>query len=313
MLLRNIPLKKYSSFRIGGPASYFYEVKSADEFGQVLQEWREINGDLNKIFVLGEGTNILFNDNGYDGLVIKNNINFLERDGTWVNVGGGTTVSALVNFCAQNSLSGIEWAGGLPGTIGGGIRGNAGAFLGDMAKNTIEVKSIDIKNLKIKKRNKKECKFDYRQSVFKQNEGKNEIILSAKFSFKKGNREEIKTKTQEKVDYRIERHPLDLPNIGSTFKNVDVKKVPPKVLEMFKDKIKPDPFPVLPAAKLIDGAGLKGKVIGGAKFSEKHPNFIVNFNNAKARDVLGLIKFAKEKIKEKYNVSLEEEILVMPA
>lgn len=311
MLLRNIPLKKYSSIKIGGPASYFCELRSKEDLKQALKEWREINHEMNNIFVLGGGTNILFDDTGYDGLVIKNNIDFIERVGTTVVSGGGTKVSDLLNFCSQNSLSGFEWAGGLPGTVGGAIRGNAGAFLGDISKNVSEVESIKIKTLEIKRRNKSQCKFGYRQSVFKQGEGRGEIILSAKFKLKKGDREEIKRKTQERIDYRIDRHPLDLPNIGSTFKNVDIKKVPKKVLKEFKDKIKPDPFPVLPAAKLLVGAGLKGKIVGGAQFSEKHPNFIVNLNNAKAQDLLSLISLAKKIVKEKYNVTMEEEILVL--
>lgn len=311
ILSQNIPLKKFSSFNIGGNASYFYEFNSKEDLRSVLLQWRDLGREVNNIFVLGSGTNILFSDDGFDGLVMKNNIKFIKREGNIVNVGGGTLISDLVNFCTQNSLSGLEWAGGLPGTVGGAIRGNAGAFLGDTAQNIQEVESIDIDNLKIKTRNKDQCRFDYRQSIFKQGVEKKEIILSAKFKLKKGDREEIKSKTQERVDYRIDRHPLDLPNIGSTFKNVPLSRVSQKVKEEFSGSIKPDPFPVIPVAKLLIGVGLKGKIIGGAMFSEKHPNFIVNFKNAKAQDVLGLVSLAKKEIKEKYNIDLEEEIMIV--
>lgn len=310
MIQTNIPLKKHSNFKIGGPASYFYEFKSKESISEAIREWGEVGKDL-PIFILGGGTNILFNDDGFDGLVLKDSISFIKREGNDLTVGSGTLVSDLVNYCNQNSLSGFEWAGGLPGTVGGGVRGNAGAFMGEMKDSVLEVESLDLKTLKTKKRNNKECKFNYRQSIFKSGYSENEIILSVKFKLKKGEREEIKQKTQEKIDYRIDRHPLDLPNIGSTFKNVDVKKIPPEVLKEFEKSIKPDPFPVLPVAKLIIGANLKGKTIGGAKFSEKHPNFIVNFNNAKAKDVRALISLAKKEIKEKYSIDLEEEIRII--
>ncbi len=310
MIQTNIPLKKHSNFKIGGPASYFFEFKGEEGLINGLREWKELGKDL-PIFVIGGGTNILFSDDGFEGLVIKDSLSFIKREGDFVSVGSGSMVDDLVSFCVQNSLSGFEWAGGLPGTVGGGIRGNAGAFLGEMEDGLIEVTSIDINTLKIKKRNKKECLFGYRQSVFKSGNGKNEIILSVKYKLKKGKREEIKKKTQEKIDYRIDRHPLDLPSIGSTFKNIDVKKVPKKVLEEFKNSIKPDPFPVIPVAKLLVSLDYKGREIGGAKFSEKHPNFIVNFNNAKAKDVIALVNLAKKEIKEKYDIKLEEEIMII--
>lgn len=312
MIQTNIPLKKYSNFKIGGPASYFFEFKSEEDLKEGLMEWAKLNKDL-PIFILGGGTNILFSDEGFDGLVIKDSISFIKREGDLVSVGSGTLVDSFVNFCEQSSLTGLEWAGGLPGTVGGGIRGNAGAFLGEMEDNLVEVVSIDINSLKTIKRNKRECNFGYRQSVFKSGNGKNEIILSVKYKLKKGNKEEIKEKTQEKIDYRIDRHPLDLPSIGSTFKNVDVKVVSKKVLEDFKDSIKPDPFPVIPVAKLLVALNFKGKEIGGAKFSEKHPNFIVNFKNAKARDVRALIDLAKKEVKEKFGITLEEEIMIIPS
>lgn len=310
MIQTNIPLKKHSNFKIGGPASFFYEFKSEENLNEALKEWQDSGEDL-QVFILGGGTNILFNDDGFDGLVLKDSISFIKREGSILSVGSGTLVSDLVSFCLQNNLSGFEWAGGLPGTVGGGVRGNAGAFLGEMKDDLTKVTSIDIKTLKIKTRNKKECEFAYRKSIFKIGSGENEVILSAKFSLKKGDREEIKSKTQEKIDYRIDRHPLDMPNIGSTFKNVDVKKISKNVLKEFENSIKQDPFPVLPVAKLLIGANLKGQEIGGAKFSERHPNFIVNFNNAKARDVKALIELAKKEIKEKYGISLEEEIIIL--
>ncbi len=260
--------------------------------------------------MLGNGTNILFSDAGFDGLILKNNIKFITREKDLITVGSGTLIDELTTFCSQNSLSGLEWAGGLPGTVGGGIRGNAGAFLGEMGDKVFRVESLSLQNLKVNVRNGSECKFDYRQSVFK-NEGVDEVILSATFKLKKGDQRKIKKETQEKIDYRIDRHPLNLPNIGSTFKNVPVKDVSPEVRSEFEKSIKQDPFPVLPAAKLIIAAGLMGKQVGDAQFSTKHPNFIVNTGNAKAKDVLELVNLAKKEIKSKYDISLEEEIMLV--
>lgn len=310
-LLRNIPLKKHSNYKIGGPADYFFEFKSKEELIQALKLWKELEPANNNIFILGKATNVLFSDEGFRGLVLKDEINFITRENELISVGSGVLVSELVSFFAQNSLSGLEWAGGLPGTVGGAIRGNAGAFGGETKDNLLEVESLDLGTLETKKRANSLCGFDYRQSIFKSGEGIREVILSAKFRFTIGVGEEVKAKTQEKIDYRIDRHPLDLPNIGSTFKNIPLDSVPEKVREEFKDKIKTDPFPVLPVAKLLVSCGLKGKSIGGAMISPKHPNFIVNFNNAKSADVLALIGIVKKEIKEKFDISLEEEIMIV--
>jgi len=308
MLLQNIPLKKYSKYKIGGPASYFFEFKSKEELISAVKEFRETE-ESGKILVIGSATNILFSDSGFSGLVLKNDISFIKREGEMVEVGAGTLVADLVSFCAQNSLSGMEWAGGLPGTVGGAIRGNAGAFLGETKDSVLEVESLNIDSLQVNLKSKKDCGFDYRQSVFKNGEGEQEIIISAKFKFEKGDRELIKKTTQEKIDYRIERHPLDLPNIGSTFKNVPADSVSEEVRKEFEKNIKPDPFPVIPAAKLIIGAGMIGGKVGGAQVSTKHPNFIVNLGSAKASDVLALIEKVKEKVREKYDIILEPEVM----
>ena len=311
IFLKNIPLKKYSNYKIGGPASFFAEFDSIEKLKQILLSWQELSGNMDNIFILGEGTNILFNDEGFNGLVIRNRIESISKEKNYISIGSGTSLNKVVEFFIQNSLSGLEWAGGLPGTIGGAIRGNAGAFGGETKDVLLEVESLDIKTLNFKKRNKADCKFSYRDSIFKSGEGKNEIILSAKLKYKNGSLEEIKKQTQEKIDYRIERHPLDLPNIGSVFKNVPVEDVSGEVRQEFKKNIKNDPFPVIPAAKLITGAGLVGKSMGGAKISEKHPNYIVNFDNAKAEDVKKLIIYAKKEVWRKYSINLEEEITVV--
>lgn len=306
---KNIPLKKHSNYKIGGQSTYFYEFDSKENLINALLEWRKVNPKMDNTFILGEGTNILFSDEGFHGLVLKDSLRFIAREENIVSVGSGTLLPELVNFCSQNSLSGLEWAGGLPGTVGGAVRGNAGAFGGEIKDSVWQVESLDPKTLKTKTRNNLQCQFGYRQSVFKNGEEKSEVILSAKFRLRKGRSEEIKRKTQEKIDYRIDRHPLDLPNIGSTFKNIPIALVPKKVIEEFAGSIKNDPFPILPAAKLLAAAGLKGRIVGGAKISEKHPNFIVNFNNAKAKDVVELVEIAKKKIREKFQITLEEEIM----
>lgn len=310
VFLRNVSLKKHSNYKIGGSADFFYEFKSKEDLVNALSEWKKENHGEN-IFILGKATNVLFKDDGYRGLVLKDEINFIKREENFVSVGSGVLMDDLIGFFVQNSLSGLEWAGGLPGTLGGAIRGNAGAFGGEIKDNLAEVESINMNTLELKNRNNSDCEFGYRQSVFKNGDGKSEIILSAKFKFEKGNKEEIKKKTQERIDYRIDRHPLDLPNIGSTFKNIPVEKVSKEVLNQFEKSIKQDPFPVLPVAKLIASMNLQGKRVGDAQISTKHPNFIVNLGNAKAEDVLNLIKIVKKEIEEKYDIELEEEIMIV--
>lgn len=311
ILKQNIPLKKYSNYKIGGIADYFYEFDSKENLIAALLEYKEIDPELKDVFIIGSGTNILFLDKGYQGLVLKDRIGVIEAKNEVISVSAGVLMSDLIDFATKHSLSGLEWAGGLPGTVGGAVRGNAGAFGGETKDNVYEVESIDISTLKIKKRKNSECSFDYRNSVFKSGSGKREIILNVKFKLKKGVQSKIKDETQEKIDYRIDRHPLNYPNIGSTFKNIPIENVDKEVLEEFKDHIKNDPFKVLPVAKLIAVSGLIGYRVGDAEVSTKHPNFIVNIGNTKARDVLSVIAHVKEIIKEKYNIDLEEEIMVV--
>lgn len=317
MISQDTPLKKHCNYKIGGIADYFSEFDSPDSLVKTLIEYKGITPN-GKIFILGSGTNILFRDQGFDGLVIKNNIKFINRlediDGKIaLEVGSGTLVDDLVAYCITNSFSGFEWAGGLPGTVGGAIRGNAGAFNGETKDNVYSVTSINLDSFKTTTRTREECELDYRMSIFKKVIGKDEVILSAVFLFEKKNQEEIKKETQSHIDYRIDRHPLDLPSIGSTFKNVPVEEVPAEILKEFEKNIKQDPFPVLPVAKLLLGADLIGERRGDAQISTKHPNFIVNLGNAKASDVLDLIDLVKEKIREKYRISLEEEIMIVPS
>lgn len=315
MIQKDVPLKEYTSFKIGGNAKYFLEVSAKEELISGLKEWKKISTDFpeeeKRIFVLGGGSNLLVSDNGFAGLVIHPNINFINNTDNIVTVGCGVLIPDFINFCIDNSLSGFEWAGGLPGTIGGAVRGNAGAFGGETKDSVFEVESLDIDTFEIKKRKNAQCDFDYRDSIFKTGEGKNEIILSVSFNFKTGNREEIKKTVEEKMDYRKTKHPLVYPSAGSVFKNVPVEKISSSVLEEFESHIKKDPFPVIPVATILSSVNLKGKKIGGAQISENHPNFIVNVENATSQDVKDLISLEQKTVKEKYGIGLEPEIMLV--
>ena len=312
MLRQNVSLKDYSNFKIGGQALYFLEVYSKEELIEGLKEWKKIstNPSTGKIFILGGGTNILFSDLGLAGLVIKNSIDGIKASNGVIEVGGGTLVSELLNFCIENCLSGFEWAGGLPGTIGGAVRGNAGAFNGETKDNVLDVEGVDLKTLKTKTRNNKDCNFSYRMSIFKTT-AKNEIITKVKFKFETGEKQKIKNLIQEKIDHRLRRHPLEYPNIGSIFKNVPYVSFSKSLQEELKQYIKNDPFPVIPTAKLNFLAGLSSKRVGDAQLSEKHTNFIVNLGNAKAEDVKKLMQIIKETVKQKFGINLEEEIILV--
>lgn len=306
---KNISLKDYSNYKIGGPARLFVEVETTEELKEVLIK---INNDKEEnVFILGSGTNVLISDEGFNGLVIHDKIQGIEEEGDGLIAGSGVLIKDLLEYCIENSLTGAEWAGGLPGTIAGAVRGNAGAFKGEIKDNVLEVKSLDLKTLNEKIRNNAECQFGYRNSIFKSGEGESEFITHVILGFTLGEKEEIKEKILQKIDYRNNRHPMNYPNIGSTFKNIPLDFLSQNLQKEFAQFVKTDPFPVVPTTKLLALAGLKGRRVGGAMISDKHPNFIVNIDNATSEDVKALIEIARQAIKQKYNISLEEEIIYL--
>lgn len=303
-IMEGVALSEHSNYRIGGPARYFCEAANEEQIRDAVTFARDQHAPL---FVLGGGTNLLIADAGFAGLVLKPAVMQLSGDGETVTAGAGVLVADLLKFTIGHSLSGLEWAGGLPGTIGGAIRGNAGAFRGEIKDRIVSVESFDVETLETIRRENAACKFGYRNSVFKEKNGR-EIILRAALKLEKGDPEKIAAGIQEKINYRLERHPMEYPNIGSTFKNVDLDLVPKIWREAVAKVIKVDPFPVVPTAYLISEAGLRGTQHGGAMVSQKHPNFIVNLGGATAVDVKFLIGIVKEKVYGKYGIQLEEEI-----
>ena len=317
MFERNVKLSQHSNYKIGGHAAYFYEAKKAADIAPALEHWRKHRPNSMRrtpvwkdTFVLAGGTNLLINDEGYKGLILKPALTNLSLDGELVRVGAGVLMRDLLEFAAEKGLAGLEWAGGLPGTLGGAVRGNAGAFGGEIKDSVFEVVSLDIskKVPKVTRRMGNECGFGYRNSIFKEKNGK-EIILEAVLTLKRGDPRFIRESIREKINFRNSRHPMDYPNIGSIFKNVDLKTVPKKRHAEFSHIVKSDPFPVVPTAYLISQTGLKGVSYGGAMISPKHPNFIVNVLSASSEDVKKLIKLVKFEVKNKFDIQLEEEII----
>lgn len=281
-LKQNIILARYTTYKIGGPADYFVSIKNYEELKKVL---RFADDNSLPIFILAGGSNVLFSDNGFRGLVIKINNKELNVNGNEITAGAGILMNDLVSQSIENSLAGLEWAGGLPGTIGGAIRGNAGCFGGEIKDIVKEVAAVTYGG-EIKLYKGEDCCFDYRDSIFKQSK---EIIISAVLKLSAGNRENLKAIAFDHIKYRRMKHRT--PSCGSVFKN-----------RLLEDSS------ILPVGALIEACGLAGKIIGGAKITEEHANIIVNFNNAKAINILDLINLAKDKVKQKFNIELQEEV-----
>ena len=298
---KNVPLAPFTTFRIGGRARYLFRAKNTEDVKRAQSAARQIHLPF---FVLAGGSNVLISDKGFSGLVVLMENTQWSIKGIRLEAEAGVPFATVVSETQKGGLSGLEWAGGLPGSVGGAVRGNAGAFGGEVKDTVLQVEILDEKG-EVRTLLNKECEFGYRTSIFKKT---NWIVLSVVFELKQGDAEEIARVAESNIQYRTTRHPLEYPTAGSMFKNCDVKNVPLEVQEKFKGIIKKDPFPILPTAALIAGAGLQGMRIGGAQVSEKHPNYIVNLGNATAENVLRLTQNVKEGIKEKYGVELEEEV-----
>ena len=278
---RNEPMRKHTTFRIGGPADFYLCPHSAKEIQKTVAICRE---EELPYFILGNGSNLLVSDQGYRGVVIQlwKNVSDILVEGCRIRAKAGASLAKIAGEALEEGLTGMEFAAGIPGTLGGAVVMNAGAYGGEM-KDILQEALVMDEQGEIFTLKKEELHLGYRTSIIKE---KGYIVLAAALELKPGDRKEIKEKMDELKQRRVEEQPLDMPSAGSTFK-------------------RPEGYF---AGKLIMDAGLRGFSVGGAQISEKHCGFVVNTGKATANDVLTLIREVQKRVRDKFGVELETEV-----
>lgn len=278
------PMKKHTSFRIGGPADIMALPQSEQELQSLLLKAAEFKVPVT---LIGNGSNLLVRDKGIRGLVIKlgNMLNGFQAEGNTLTFGSGVSLAMASRKAAELSLSGMEFAVGIPGSIGGAVYMNAGAYDGDMAKVVTRVRVMNMAG-EVSELEASELAFGYRHTAL---QGSGRIVLAVTVQLSTGDKEAIAEKMADFSNRRITKQPLELPSAGSMFKR------PPGYF----------------AGTLIDQTGLKGYTVGGAQVSTKHAGFVVNIGGATANDVLQLIRDVQDKVFAAHGVHLEPEVLVL--
>ncbi len=277
-IIVNEPLAPYTSMKVGGPADYYIEPQDKDDVVAIVRYLREQQFPF---MMIGRGSNMIISDEGYHGAAInlENGLSAVGMSGDFVAAEAGARLTKLVDFCIQKGLQGIEWAAGIPGSVGGAVVMNAGAHGSEMKDYIVDVEAF--RGTQIQWVKKEQAGFSYRKSAFG-----SDVVLTARFKLAKGNTEEIRQKRSELIARRNATQPLNLPNSGSMFTN------PPGTF----------------AARLIEQAALKGKRIGDAQISDKHANFMVNLGSAKGSDILKLIDLVRRTVYQNAGVLLELEV-----
>lgn len=286
-ILIDEPMKNHTTFKIGGKADFLIKAEEKEDIALVYKY--AIKNNI-PVYIIGRASNLLVKDNGIRGIVIKNlydNIKILNQNEEEVEleISSGTTCTKAAKFALEYSLEGLEFSYGIPGTIGGAVRMNAGAYGGEI-KNCVEKSLVLDKEGNEKILDYNDHNFVYRNSSIANN---NYILLSTKIKLKRGNKEEIQQKMEKNMKARLEKQPYNMPSAGSVFKRGNG----------------------FITAQIIDEAGLRGKEIGGAQISPKHAGFIVNNGTATAEDVINLIDYVKKTVKEKFNKELETEVIII--
>ncbi len=298
----NVLLAPLTSFRLGGQARYFVDARTVEELKEALEFAKEKGIEF---YVMAGGTNLLISDTGFDGLIIRIKISEIAVSGQLVQVSAGTPLIKVVNFSAENGFSGIESLAGVPGTFGGAVRGNAGAYGTEIGSHVDEVTAIDGKTLEIVKFKNEQCDFSYRSSFFKKN--KDLIVLSATLKLKPADATECKAKVMETVMGRTKKGLQGAKSAGSYFMNPKINGE--QLLKEFEqEKGVAARGGVVPAGWIIEKAGLRGKKIGGAQVSEEHTNYIVNTGDGTAENVIMLVSYVKQQVRDQFGVQLVEEV-----
>ena len=280
-VLTDEPMKQHTTFKIGGPADYFLVPETGEEVGEIIKICRKTDTPY---FILGNGSNLLVGDGGYRGAVIQvyRNMSAVTVEGTTITAQAGALLSAVAAAAKNASLTGFEFAGGIPGTVGGAAVMNAGAYGGEMKDVLVEVTVMDAEG-KIFAISAEKLELGYRTSVIKK---AGYIVLEAKIRLKEGDQEAIRERMKELTIQRTTKQPLEYPSAGSTFK-------------------RPEGYF---AGKLVMDSGLRGYQVGGARISEKHCGFVINAGDATAKDVRTLMDNVRDIVYEKYEVTLEPEV-----
>jgi len=278
----NEPMSKHTTMRVGGPVDIMVLPNTIEEITDVINYAKENNIPIK---VIGNGSNMIVSDLGIEGIVVKLTCNMSNVNicGETVTCTAGASMPKTAVIARQNSLAGFEFACGIPGTIGGGVKMNAGAYGGQISDVLVSCKYLD-ENLNVKEIENKDMNYSYRHSIFIDNP--NYIVLEATFKLNKGNMEEIESKMQENNTSRKTKQPYEYPSAGSVFR-------------------RPEGYFV---GKLVQDAGLRGVSVGGAQVSEKHTGFIINKDNATCEDLKKLIELVQKTVKEKFGVELKTEV-----
>lgn len=302
-ILENEPMRIHTSFKVGGPAKFFAKVESTSELAEV---YRRALGMGLPCFFLGKGTNLLVADSGYNGFIVQLGKSFSEieiLEGGKIRAGAATPLARLARTSINQGLEGLHKLAGIPGSLGGAIYMNAGAYGQEICNTCVEVVSVDTAGSK-HVRTASECKFSYRHSLFQElsKDNRAEVILSATFQLTPAatlgkTSADLESEMQECMEKRRKSQPLSMPNAGSTFKRLAAGA-------------SDTPTQIAPGY-YIEQAGLKGFRIGGAEVSQMHANFIVNAGNATASDIKALSEFVQKKVADKFNIHLQREIILL--
>lgn len=304
---QNILLAPLTTFKIGGPAKYFIEIETKEELAAAF-DWARENKE--PVFILAGGSNVLINDKGVDGLVIKMRNDGIAVKGARLECGAGAGLIRAARLAAAENLTGLEWAIGIPGTVGGAVIGNAGAFGRSISESVEMAEVFNVKKKRFEQFSNKDCRFSYKESVFKKASRKDlKLVWQVILKLQKGEQWVIGGLANQYLEYRRQTQPK-LPSAGCVFRNLLIVNLRECDEDLANEAIETgaEKDDKVGAGWLIDKLGLKGKTIGGAKVSLEHANFIVNTGKATAEDVIMLISFIKQQARDKFGVQLREEI-----
>lgn len=301
----NHPLAPYTIYKIGGFARFFTEAKNRDELIEAIQFAAKKGAPF---FILGGGSNVLISDNGFDGLVIRMTGGEIKVSGEHLMVDAGIVMARAVMESAKAGLTGFEWGIGIPGTVGGSIRGNAGCFGGEIKDIIESVDVFDATTGAIQIFDKNTCKFSYRYSLFKENPAW--VVISSDLLLKKTDPKIVQENISRISIERIHKQDIGTKSCGCIFKNIEWNEVKDKakLVDLFPEIKQFLDRPNIPASFLIDNANLKGRRVGKIVVSPKHANFFVNEGGGSAEEVSGLISLVKSAVLQKYGLELHEEI-----